>query len=212
MFMSIANDASVPWPKETEGRVNSSSEFTTLSRQQFRRYFQPSRLVLCLMPAPTESGVNVITVSFNMYCSYKPPMMSFAIQNINESWNLIRRADECVLSVPGESMAKESMLSGFYSAKDCDKVKKLNLELCPSEEIKVPGLKRAIANVELGSLKHIETGDHSLMVGTVLRFAVKVRSRELPLLSIGPDTRGYKVLQQKGIHRIGIVDIGPDGL
>ncbi len=185
--------------------MNSSSDFISLSRQQFRRYFQPSRLVLCVLPAPTASGVNVITVSFNMYCSYKPTMMAVAIQNINESWNLIRNAREFVLSVPGESMAREAMMTGFRTARDCDKVKELDLELCPSQSVKVPGLSKAIANIELSKVASIETGDHSVVVGKVLRFGVNRKSKERPLLSIGPDTRGYAVLEEKGIHRIAVV-------
>src|SRR5206468_3591431 len=59
----------------TAKRRMSKFNFTTLRRQQFRRYFQPSRVLLAVVPAPTKSGVNVITLCFNMYCSYKPSMM-----------------------------------------------------------------------------------------------------------------------------------------
>lgn len=179
---------------------------TTLSRQQFRRYFQPSRLVLCVVPAPTPSGVNVFAVSFNMYCSYKPPMMAVAVHNINRSWELFREANEYVLSVPGESLASETLECGVVSLKERDKVEALRLELCASEKVGVPGLKRAIANVELKKFAALDTGDHALIVGEVLRFAVNTSSRERPLISVGPNTRGYKVLAQKGIHRIAVVD------
>jgi flavin reductase (DIM6/NTAB) family NADH-FMN oxidoreductase RutF len=181
-------------------------KFTALSRQQFRRYFQPSRLVLCVLPAPTRSGVNVFTVSFNMYCSYRPPMMAIAVHNINRSWDLIRGAEEYVLAVPGESLANETLQCGVVSLKDSDKVEALKLDLCPSEKIQVPGLSRAIANVELRKFAALDTGDHSLVVGEVLKFAVNAACRERPLISVGPDTRGYKVLAQKGIHRIAVVD------
>ena len=184
----------------------SSITFASLSRQQFRKYFQPSRLVLCLLPAPAPSGVNVFAISFNMYCSYKPPMMAIAIHKINRSWELIRNADEFVLSVPGESLAREMLECGIYSLREMDKVKKLNLELLKSEKVRVPGLKRAIANVELQKFASIETGDHSLVVGKVLKFGVNTACNERPLLSVGPDTRGYRVLRQKGIHRIAVVD------
>ncbi len=184
----------------------SSSHFATLSRQQFRRYFQPSRLVLCVLPAPTPSGVNVFTISFDMYCSYKPPMMAIAVHNINRSYELIREAEEYVLSVPGESLANETLHCGIVSLKDQDKVKTLRLDLSPSEKVQVPGLKRAIANIELKKFASIETGDHSLVVGRVLRFAVNTRSRERPLISVGPETRGYTVLAQKGIHRVAVVE------
>jgi flavin reductase (DIM6/NTAB) family NADH-FMN oxidoreductase RutF len=184
----------------------SYGSFTKLSRQQFRKYFQPSRLLLCVLPAPTPSGINVFTVSFNMYCSYKPPMMAIAVHNINRSWELIREADEYVLSVPGESLANETLQCGIVSLKDQDKVKTLKLNLHPSERVRVPGLQRAIANIELKKFASIETGDHSLVVGTVLKFGVNTRCRERPLISVGPDTSGYKVLAQKGIHRVAVVD------
>jgi flavin reductase (DIM6/NTAB) family NADH-FMN oxidoreductase RutF len=141
-----------------------------------------------------------------MYCSYKPPMMAIAVHNINRSWELIREADEYVLSVPSESLANETLQCGIVSLRDQDKVKTLKLDLSPSEKVRVPGLKRAIANIELKKFASIEAGDHSLVVGRVLRFAVNTRCRERPLISVGPDTRGYTVLAQEGIHRIAVVD------
>ena len=95
---------------------------------------------------------------------------------------------------------------GLRSFKVRDKVAALGLDLCTSEKVRVPGLKKAIANIELRKYSSIETGDHVLIVGEVLRFGVNTKSRERPLLSVGPDTRGYQVLQEKGIHRIAAVD------
>jgi|SRR5580704_6851469 flavin reductase (DIM6/NTAB) family NADH-FMN oxidoreductase RutF len=180
-------------------------DFVTLSRQQFRRYFQPSRILLCVMPAPNESGVNIITVCFSMYCSYRPPMLGIAIQNINASYRLIQDIDEYVLSVPGPTLACETLYCGINSMKTVDKVKEMRIELLPSERVTVPGLKSAVANIEMVKQQCILTGDHVLVVGRAVRFAVNRASVALPLLSIGPDTSGYSVLAQKGIHRIGTV-------
>jgi len=129
-----------------------------------------------------------------------------AVLNINESWDLIRAADEYVLAVPGESMAHETLQCGIVSLRQQDKVQVLKMELCPSERIRVPGLKRAIANVELKKFTSVDTGDHCLVVGEVLRFAVNTGCNERPLISVGPDTRGYRVLAQEGIHRIAVVN------
>jgi flavin reductase (DIM6/NTAB) family NADH-FMN oxidoreductase RutF len=182
--------------------------FTSLSRQQFREYFQPSRLVLCILPsARTESRVNIITLSFNMHCSYKPSMMAIAVQDVNRSHELIQAADEFVLSVPGESMAKVTMACGRESLADSDKVKALGLELVQSSSVGVPGLLRAIANIELRKYAAIETGDHLLVVGEVLSYNVNIDNHERPLLSVGPRTDGYKVLEHEGIHRIGVVGL-----
>ena len=161
---------------------------------------------MCVIPSPaTESGVNVVTLSFNMHCSYKPSMMAIAVQDVNESHSLIRAANEFVLAVPGVHMAKEAMACGRKSVRRVDKVKVLGLELLPSRKIAVPGLLRAIANIELGKRAEIESGDHVLVVGEVLRFAVNKENRERPLLSIGRNTNGYQVLSHEGMHRIAVV-------
>ena len=179
--------------------------FSALRRQEFRNYFQPSRVVLGVLPAATTSGVNLITLCFDMYCSYKPPMMAIAVQNINASYELIRRADEFVLAVPGETLAAEALECGVRSVREIDKVQHLGLALIESETVRVPGLRQAIANIELVKRESIEAGDHVVVVGEVLRFGVNTESTERPLLSVGADTRGYEVLAERGIHRLGVV-------
>jgi flavin reductase (DIM6/NTAB) family NADH-FMN oxidoreductase RutF len=178
--------------------------FSTLRRQQFRTYFQPSRIVLGIVPAECASGVNIITLCFNMYCSYKPPMMAVAIHNRSATYHLIQRCDSFVLSVPGESLVDAAMFCGIESMKSVDKVKALGLHLIGSQTIDVPGLGDAIANAEMTKVSAQETGDHLLVVGRVSRFAVDTRRKDLPLLSIGPCTDGYKLLRQKGVHRLGV--------
>jgi flavin reductase (DIM6/NTAB) family NADH-FMN oxidoreductase RutF len=181
--------------------------FSALSRQQFRKVFQPSRIVLCVLPAETASGVNVITLCFDMYCSYKPPMMAFAIQKGAYSYKLLETASECVLAVPGETMAAQAMYCGTKSGSKVDKVAECGLRLIPSERVSVPGLASAIANVEVRIISKVETGDHLTAFGEVLRFGVNEQSNERCLLSVGPDTDGYSVLAQEGIHRIAVVDM-----
>jgi flavin reductase (DIM6/NTAB) family NADH-FMN oxidoreductase RutF len=70
----------------------------------------------------------------------------------------------------------------------------------------VPGLRRAIANIELVKRAIVEAGDHVVVVGEVLRFAVNKGTRERPLLSVGADTSGYRVLAHEGIHRLAVVE------
>ena len=180
--------------------------FVPMSRQRFRRFFQPSRIVIGVIPAPNASGVNLITLCFLMHCSYKPPMIAVAIQNINRSFDLIQKAKEYVLAVPGESMAEATLLCGIRSMTEIDdKATAFNLKLESSERIAVPGLANAIGNIELVKEHSLITGDHCLVVGRAVNFRVRKNCSELPLLSIGPDTTGYEVLQQHGIHRIGTV-------
>ena len=179
--------------------------FVSLRRQQFRQYFQPSRLLLWVVPAPTASGLNVITLCFTMHCSYRPPMLAIAIHNINASYELIQKTDEYVLAVPGVSLVREALYCGTVSMREADKVRELNLQLLDSREVKTPGLRKALANIEMVKEDSIRVGDHLLVVGRALDFRVNEKRPELLLLSVGPDLTGYEVLARKGIHRIGTV-------
>jgi flavin reductase (DIM6/NTAB) family NADH-FMN oxidoreductase RutF len=132
-------------------------------------------------------------------------MIAVAINDRSSTYGLVERANEFVLSVPGEGLATEAMFCGHESMRDGDKVARLGLELSESQSVSVPGLSAAIANVELKKRSTIECGDHVIVVGEVTKFRVNATLQELPLLSIGPFTNGYKLLCKKGMHRLGVV-------
>lgn len=186
--------------------------FQTIGRQAFRRVFQPSRIVLALVletppeirAAPGSSGVNLLTVCFHMHCSYSPPMMAFAVHLTKHSHTLFRQARECVLAVPGESLVRETLICGSRSGREVDKVEACGLELVESQEVAVPGLAAAIANVEMRIAQRHESGDCMIVVGEILRFALRRGCEERNLLSIGPDLQGYELLLHEGIHRLGV--------
>lgn len=189
--------------------------FDNVSRSQFRRHFQPSRIVLAVLPAPTRSGVNVITICFVMHCSYRPRMLAIAVQDNNASHRWFEAASEFVLSVPGPSMLDATLYCGTHSGGAVDKVSELGLQLTASAKVSVPGLQDAIGNIELSVVERLRTGDHLMVVGKVEQFTLnRLRQAELPLISVGPDTRGYRVLAHQGQHRIATVDGGesPGGI
>jgi len=179
--------------------------FVTTRRQQFRRYFQPSRILIGVVPAPTASGVNAITLCFLMHCSYKPPMIAFAVHDVNWSHALFGSASECVLAVPGESLAAETMACGRRSGREIDKVHALGLRLCDSQDVRVPGLADCVANIETDIVQTVPTGDHLTVLCRVRRYAVDRDRDERTLVSVGPRHDGFEVLVSHGIHRIGVV-------
>jgi len=179
--------------------------FESLRRQKFRRYFQPTRIMIAMVPAPLATGVNPITLCFLTHCSYKPPMIAFAIHDVNWSYDLFRSARECVLAVPGESLAEETLQCGLKSGRHVDKVDALGLRLCDSHEIRVPGLADCVANVETEIAQTVSTGDHLTVVARVRRYGVNRARAERTLLSVGPSHDGYELLASRGVHRIGVV-------
>ena len=179
-------------------------QFVPLSRQKFRRYFQPSRIALAVFQ-PTNSRANVITLAFDMYCSYKPSMFAFAVHQSSFTSVLQAQCHDCVISVPGESLANFAMYCGTTSGADTDKIGDCGEPLVESNYVGSPGLQRAIANIEAEIVTRVATGDHTTIVCKTRAFNVNVGLCESCLLSVGPEHSGYRVLTKKGIHRIGVV-------
>jgi flavin reductase (DIM6/NTAB) family NADH-FMN oxidoreductase RutF len=181
------------------------TEFDDLRRQQFRRYYQPTRILLGLVGSNQTTTPNVITLCFSMTCSYKPPLMAVSIHKRSHSFQLFRMASEFVLAVPGERLARQTLFCGVQSGRDVDKMRECEFATIESKHVRVPGLRAAIANLELFVRSRIETGDHMTVIGEVRRYAVNTANRERNLLSVGPEHDGYEMLAAKGIHRIAVV-------
>lgn len=178
----------------------------TLKRKEFREYFQPSKILLGIIPDFNKNGFNIITLCFTMTCSYKPPMISFAVEKKNYSYELALSASEIVMAIPGKSLAKQTMDCGFYSGRDTDKFTICNFSKQEMPNIKTPGIREAIANIELKVVNRIITGDHVTIFCEVLGYHLNEDRTEENLLAVSKNSVGYQVLIKKGMHRIGIID------
>ncbi|MGL4463470.1 MAG: flavin reductase [Planctomycetia bacterium] len=81
---------------------------------------------------------------------------------------------------------RAGVICGVRSGREFDKVTACGFDLVMSERVSVPGIRQCIANVELVIQQKVVTGDHLLVVGEVLRFAVDTANLERCLLSVGP--------------------------
>ena len=133
-------------------------------------------------------------------------MLSFAIQKGSYSYELVQNARECVLAVPGEALARETLECGLKSGRDIDKMRDMNFSPLASQTISVPGILECIANLECEIRSVISTGDHLTTIVEIRRFTVDRSNVQRNLLSVGPSHEGYEVLAKQGIHRIGAVE------
>lgn len=184
--------------------TSKAPKFERVRRQEFRKVFQPSRIVLGVFAGRLGSPPNLITLCFNTHCSYKPPMFSFSVWKGAYTYSILEEADSCVLAVPGERMAEAAMLCGTVSGREVDKVAASGLTLVRSEHVAVPGIGEAIANIELRLTQKVRTGDHLTAFGEVLKFGLNRGNRERNLVSVGPKDEAFEVLARKGIHRIAV--------
>ncbi len=179
--------------------------FESVRRQEFREYFQPSRISIAIIKSDKENEYNLITLCFSMYCSYKPNMISFSVQNTNYSYKLLDKVDHCVLAIPGEKLAEETLFCGDMSGKNVDKIRKCGFTLYKSSKIETPSILEMKSNIELKIVNKIITGDHLTVFGEVLSFNVNKKNVERNLVSVGKIHEGYEILAAKGIHRIATI-------
>jgi flavin reductase (DIM6/NTAB) family NADH-FMN oxidoreductase RutF len=175
------------------------------SRRELRQRFQPSRVVLGVVRDGSLDRYNVITLAFNMWSSYSPLSMAVAVEHRNYSSALFEREGEFSLAIPGERMVREVLFCGTHSGRDRDKARECGFDWVPSDQIATPGIQQAIANLEMRTVERIPSGDHRIILAEVVSIAIAEGTEERQLLSIGPATRGFKVLARAGQHTLGVV-------
>ncbi|MDX5627943.1 MULTISPECIES: flavin reductase family protein [unclassified Brenneria] len=176
-----------------------------IKRKKFREYYQPSKIMLGIIPGHDKFEYNIITLCFTTTCSYNPPMISLSIEERNFSYHLAEKCKELVLAIPGKSIANETMQCGFYSGREIDKFSKCNFTKLKLPKLETPGIAEAIANIETKVITRIKSGDHITLFCEVLGYHLNNSKIEKNLISIGPNTLGYDLLVKKGMHRIGVI-------
>jgi flavin reductase (DIM6/NTAB) family NADH-FMN oxidoreductase RutF len=107
---------------------------------------------------------NIITLSFCMPVSKRPPLLACAIGRGAYSYNLITSTKEFVVNVPPSELKKET----YYSGYDVDKFKETGLTPKPARAVKAPIIDECVAHMECKVKREIEAGDKTLVVGEVV--------------------------------------------
>lgn len=178
--------------------------FREIDRECMREIFQPSRIVLAIVYDRENGRYNFLPVAFNMYAGYNPLTFCFAIHNINHSFKLFKEEEKYCISVPGEKLAKQILESGIVTGKDWDKFALFNLTPFFIDENNTCGINECIINAFCDKTAFIPVSDHALVVGEMKSIYRNYDNKERNLLSISNWLEGYELLEQKGIHRIGV--------
>jgi flavin reductase (DIM6/NTAB) family NADH-FMN oxidoreductase RutF len=179
--------------------------FCSVNRDEIRRIFQPSKIVLAIVFDSQNNRYNMLPLCFHMWCSYSPLQYVIAIHKNNYSSILFQEAKEYVLAIPGEKMIDTVMYCGTHSGKHVNKSNECKIEWSPCHKIKTPGIDTAIANIEFLTKNMFISGDHYLIIGEAITILRNRNNNERLLLSVGPKKEGFEILAQNGIHTIGVI-------
>jgi flavin reductase (DIM6/NTAB) family NADH-FMN oxidoreductase RutF len=138
----------------------------------FYRLLHPRPTVLVITNCP-NGRVNAMPASWNSPISEEPPTIGIAVYREAYTYQCLNYHPEATINVPGIEHIDLVYKLGSVSGKDVDKVREFKLELVPSDVVKVPTWKDAIAVYEARVLNRLDVGETTLFVFEVLK--VKVR-------------------------------------
>ena len=136
-------------------------ESISLSKASVLTSPNPVALICTTKP---DGAANLATVSWWTYLSFHPCTIGFAMSKKSFTGETVRNTGKAVLTVPGETIAKEVMGCGSCSGRDTDKTEKFGIELqnLPGTDIRIPVHSRVAIQCRLKEFH--EVGDHYLYI------------------------------------------------
>lgn len=166
------------------------------------RWRRPNRVVLAVS-ADKEGRADIIALGWNMRTSGRPPMVAISVGRTRYSHQLISEGGEFVFAVPGEDMAEAVLFCGTHSGRDVDKFRETGLTPRPAALVRPPLIEECQVNLECRVAGRLETGDHTIFVGEVLKAWVSEEEKR-NLLTVGHEA-GYEFLLEDRGYRFGVI-------
>ena len=110
---------------------------------------------------------NVMTLSWHSPASFEPELYTIYVGKQRYSYEMIRKSKRFCINFISEDDKELAITAGRQSGKDTDKFEKIEKEEC--EKIDCPRIKKALAYMECELTDEIETGDHAVFVGKVVK-------------------------------------------
>jgi flavin reductase (DIM6/NTAB) family NADH-FMN oxidoreductase RutF len=111
---------------------------------------------------------NIIGLSWWMFTSWDPLMIAIAVGRGRYSHECLEHHGEFVLCFPSEGQEKDAWLCGKKSGSNTDKFKETGFRPVHSKTVKPPMIEGSTVAYECIIKKHVETGDHTLFVSSVV--------------------------------------------
>jgi len=163
---------------------------------------KPERLVF--VTSLDENGkARVMTVGWITRASFRPPMLAIVVSKERSMHSVLESSGEFVVAVPGEELAKETLLCGASTGNGVDRFQQCQFVSKPGNLVKAPLIENCLANFECKIIQQVPSGDHTIFIGEVVASWLRDTLSQ-NLLLVG-DQDGYTVLAEDGPYRVGIV-------
>jgi flavin reductase (DIM6/NTAB) family NADH-FMN oxidoreductase RutF len=152
-----------------------------------RRY--PEQVVIALA-RDKQGRVDPVAIGWTMIASRRPPMIAIAVEKTRYFLEAARAAGSFVVALPSTEMEMETRFFGTRSGRDADKLVECPIRTQPAHEVDGVIARDALANFECALEREVPTGDHVILLGTVVASHVNEDESLARLFNLGP---GYRL-------------------
>ncbi len=138
-----------------------------LSAEQFRQVMAHVPTSVAIVAGVVDSRPKGLSVGTFVPVSLDPPLVGFFVARTSKSWPPIKSSGSFCVSVLGHDPAE---ISPRFAVSEADKFVGVEWRPAPSGN---PVLVGAVAWIDCAVERIVETGDHLLVVGTVLEMGVE---------------------------------------
>lgn len=122
---------------------------------------------------------NIITVAWHMNTSFNPPLYAISIGKTRHSYRLISNSRVFAVNFMPYEMKDKIIGCGIVSGEYTDKFEDIGFTKEEADKIDCPLIKEAIGHLECEVINEIETGDHIIFIGQVLKSELKSQDKRL---------------------------------
>ncbi len=121
-----------------------------------------------LLSVKGEERPNIITLSWAANICSNPPSIAVGIRPNRYSYDLVKKAGEFVLNVPGKNQFEDTVFCGSKSGREFDKFEECGLTAVPASKIDAPMIEECPISLECKTTQIVKVGVHDLFIAEVL--------------------------------------------
>lgn len=143
----------------------------TVAETEHRRLLVPGPVVL--VTTRWHGADNIMPLAWATPLALEPPLVGIAVHPSRHTHDMISKAMEFALNIPGRDLLNHTHYFGLVSGREIDKLDAARLPTFTARKIGARLLDHCLAWIECGVEEAYETGDHTLFVGRVVAVQVE---------------------------------------
>jgi len=122
---------------------------------------------------------NLTAIDQHMSCSNNPRLYAISLSKTSFSYKLINESNVFIVNFVSHNLAEEIKICLTRHGDYTDKFKETKLTKVEGEKVDCPLVKEALGHLECEVVEEIETGDHIVFIGKVLKESLKEDDKRL---------------------------------